>query len=167
MQFRKTVEEDIISIMKIINAAQTYFKEQGIDQWQNGYPNYNSIENDINNGYSYVLDENDKIIGTAAVSFDGEKTYENIYNGAWITNEEYAVVHRIAVDSNYKGQGIASIIIKNIEDLCINKGVHSIKIDTHKENLSMQKLLQKNGFKYCGIIYLEDGNERIAFEKTF
>lgn len=167
MQFRKTVEEDIISIMKIINAAQAYFKEQEIDQWQNGYPNYNSIENDINNGYSYVLDENDKIIGTVAVSFDGEETYENIYNGAWITNEEYAVVHRIAVDSNYKGQGIASIIIKNIEDLCINKGVHSIKIDTHKENLSMQKLLQKNGFKYCGIIYLEDGNERIAFEKIF
>jgi len=109
--------------------------------------------------------DNDKVIGTVAVSFDGEKTYENIYEGEWLSNDKYAVIHRMAVDNNYKGNGISSVMNKNIEEMCLISDVHSIKVDTHKENSSMQKMLKKNGYKYCGIIHLLDGNERIAFEK--
>lgn len=105
------------------------------------------------------------IIGTAAVSFDGEKTYDSIYNGKWLSSGKYAVIHRIAIENSFKGSGLSSELLKNIEKMCLNKDVHSIKVDTHKENISMQKFLQKNGFQYCGTIYLEDGNPRIAFEK--
>jgi hypothetical protein len=31
----------------------------------------------------------------------------------------------------------------------------------------MQNLLIKNGFSKCGIIYLEDGAERLAFQKIY
>lgn len=167
MEFRKAVEKDIESIMKIIIQAQDYFEEKGINQWQNGYPNADVIGDDIAKGYSYTLSKDNEIVGTAAVSFDGERTYDNIYEGKWLSNNEYAVVHRIAVDNNYKGLGLSSQIIKNIEEICIKKGVHSIKVDTHEENLSMQKLLKKNKFEYCGVIYLEDNGRRIAFEKIF
>ncbi|MBE6088669.1 MAG: GNAT family N-acetyltransferase [Clostridium beijerinckii] len=166
MEFRKAVETDINYIMSIIKQAQDYFKEQGIDQWQNNYPNLETIRNDIANKHSYILLKDNNIVATAAVSFDGEKTYNSIYEGEWITNNEYAVIHRIAVDNTYKGLGLSSKIIKNVEELCLSKGVHSIKIDTHEENISMQKLLKKNKFQYCGVIYLEDGNKRIAFERT-
>ncbi|NRT80685.1 GNAT family N-acetyltransferase [Clostridium beijerinckii] len=165
MEFRKAVETDIDDIMNIIKQAQAYFKEQGIDQWQNNYPNSETIRNDIANKHSYILLKDNNIVATAAVSFDGEKTYNSIYEGEWITNNEYAVIHRIAVDNTYKGLGLSSKIIKNVEELCLSKGVHSIKIDTHEENISMQKLLKKNKFQYCGVIYLEDGNKRIAFER--
>lgn len=165
MEFRKAVEEDINIIMNIIKQAQAYFREKEINQWQNNYPNEEIITNDIKNKNSYVLLENDNIIGTVAVTFDGEKNYECIYGGKWISNHEYAVIHRIAVDTKYKGLGLASIIIKNIEEICLNRGIHSIKVDTHQENVSMQKLLQKNKFQHCGIIYLEDKSKRIAFEK--
>ncbi|WP_236897503.1 GNAT family N-acetyltransferase [Clostridium beijerinckii] len=165
MEFRKAVETDIDDIMNIIKQAQAYFKEQGIDQWQNNYPNPETIRNDIVNKHSYILLKDNNIVATAAVSFDGEKTYNSIYEGEWITNNEYAVIHRIAVDNTYKGLGLSSKIIKNVEELCLSKGVHSIKIDTHEENMSMQKLLKKNKFQYCGVIYLEDGNKRIAFER--
>jgi Acetyltransferases len=166
MIFRKTVKTDINDVMNIISQAQAYFKEQGIDQWQNNYPNIETIKNDITNNHSYVLIKESNIVATAAVSFDGEKTYNTIYEGQWVSNNEFAVIHRIAVHSKYKGLGLSSEIIKNVEELCLNKGVYSIKVDTHEENLSMQKLLKKNDFMYCGIIYLEDGNKRIAFEKT-
>lgn len=165
MEFRKTVKTDIESIMKIIKQAQAYFKEKGINQWQNGYPNVDVISNDIAQGNSYVFMKDNDIVGTAAVSFDGEKTYENIYEGKWISNDKYAVVHRIAIENSCKGAGVSSEIIKNVEELCIKKGINSIKVDTHEENLSMQKLLGKNKFEYCGIIYLDDGCKRIAFEK--
>ncbi len=166
MEFRKAVQTDIKTIMNIIKQAQAYFKDQGIDQWQNHYPNRDTIHQDITNGNSYILLQNHQIVATSAISFDEESTYRSIYEGSWITSSDYAVVHRIAVDNNYKGLGLASEILRQVELLCLNKAVHSIRIDTHKQNLSMQKLLHKNHFKYCGIIYLEDGSPRIAFEKV-
>ncbi|SHJ71024.1 GNAT family N-acetyltransferase [Tepidibacter formicigenes] len=165
MEFRKAVETDINDIMNIIKQAQVYFKEHGINQWQDNYPNVETISSDIANKNSYVLIRDNNIVATVAVCFDGEKTYDSIYEGEWISNNEYAVIHRIAVNKNYKGLGVASEIIKNVEQLCLNKGVHSIKVDTHEENISMQKLLEKNKFQYCGIIYLEDRSKRVAFEK--
>lgn len=165
MKFRKTTEKDINDVMKIIKQAQEYFKENNINQWQNNYPNFETIKTDIINGYSYVLLDNNTIVATAAISFDGEITYKNIYNGNWLSNDKYAVIHRVAVDSNLKGLGLSSEILKNVEKMCLEKNIHSIKIDTHEENLSMQKLLQKNNFQYCGVIYLEDKSRRIAFEK--
>jgi uncharacterized protein YqgV (UPF0045/DUF77 family) len=165
MEFRKTVEADIDSIMKIIKQAQDYFKEKGINQWQNNYPNVEVISNDVAEKNSYVLVQNNDIVATAVVSFNGERTYESIYEGKWISNKEYAVVHRIAVNNNHKGLGLLSKIIKNVEEVCIEKGVSSIKVDTHEQNLSMQKLLRKNKFEHCGIIYLDDNSPRIAFEK--
>jgi ribosomal protein S18 acetylase RimI-like enzyme len=166
MEFRKAVEADANSVMNIIKQAQVYFNEHGINQWQDNYPNFETVKNDISNKNGYVLLKDNNVVGTVVVIYEGDKNYESIFNGEWISNDEYAVIHRIAIDSKYKGLGLSSVIIRNIEEICLNKGVHSIKVDTHKENISMQKLLQKNGFQYCGIIYLEDKSKRIAFEKT-
>lgn len=165
MIFRKAVKADIDNIMSIIKQAQAYFKVQGIDQWQNNYPNDETISKDIANEYGYVLVIDGKIVGTTAVSFDGEKTYDRIYNGQWLSDRSYAVIHRMAVDEDFKGQGLSSLMVKKIEALSLENKIHSIKVDTHEKNLPMQRTLQKNGFQYCGIIYLEDKSKRIAFEK--
>lgn len=167
MEFRKAAEADANSIMNIIGQAQDYLREHGINQWQNNYPNLETIKNDISNQNGYVLLKDHRIIGTVTVIFGAEKSYETIYDGKWLSNRRYAVIHRIAVDSDHKGLGLSSVIIKNIEDICLKMGVLSIRVDTHRENISMQKMLQKNGFQYCGIIYLQDNAERIAFEKLF
>lgn len=165
MNFRKAVKSDIKEIMGIISQAQIYFKECNIDQWQDNYPNSETIKEDMLNKHSYVLLKSDKIVATVSASFQGEKTYDAIYNGQWISNYEYVVMHRLAVHEKYKGLGLSNKIIKNIEKIALGKNIHSIKVDTHKDNISMKKVLIKNNFKYCGIIYLEDGSERIAFEK--
>lgn len=167
MILKKSVKSDIPRIMDIIKQAQAYFKEQNIDQWQNGYPNEEVINNDIEKEQSYIMIKDNEILATTVISFQKELSYKNIVNGKWLTNEDYGVIHRIAVDNNYKGLGISNKIIKCAEEICLEKGIHSIKVDTHEKNISMQNLLKKNGFKYCGIIYLADGAERIAFEKTF
>lgn len=165
MQFRKSRVEDVSCIMSIINQAQYYLKSQNIDQWQNNYPDAETIHSDIKDEVSYVLVARDNIISTVVVSFEAEKTYEAIYNGRWLSDDKYAVLHRMAVEERYKGLGLAGEIINNIEEICLEKGVFSIRIDTHEENLSMQKFLKKNKFQYCGLIYLEDNSKRLAFEK--
>ena len=81
MKFRKTTVEDINNVMKIINEAKEYFRKNRVDQWQNGYPNSDTIYNDIKKNSSYVLESENKILATAMVSFEEDKTYKKIYNG--------------------------------------------------------------------------------------
>ena len=109
--------------------------------------------------------DNNNIIATTVISFAKEKSYENILEGKWITNDDYGVIHRIAVDNTQKGKGLSHKIIKYAEEVCKQNDIHSIKVDTHEQNIPMQNLLKKNGFEYCGIVYLEDGGKRVAFEK--
>ncbi len=165
MNLEKSTRTDLEDIMNIIKFAQNDFKKKGIDQWQNNYPNIEVIEKDIDSDYSYVLKKGGKILGTTALIFDGEKTYDRIYDGQWLTSGDYAVIHRIAIDFNYRGTGLASKFLKEIEKLCIEKKVYSIRVDTHRNNIAMTKLLLKNGYKRCGKIYLDDKSERIAYEK--
>ncbi|MFR5266086.1 GNAT family N-acetyltransferase [Clostridium sp.] len=167
MEFRKSAIKDIDEIMKIINEAKLYFKENNINQWQDGYPDKEVILNDIKNEESFVVINDNKVIGTVVISFKGEKTYNKIYEGTWLSNNDYAVIHRIAISNEFKGFGIGKMIIEETQKLAFEKNIRSIKIDTQKDNMSMQKLLIKNNFKYCGLIYLEDGSERVAFEKLF
>lgn len=174
MEFIKTKNENIDDIMRIISNAQKSMKELGIDQWQDGYPDRDTFLSDIEASGSYVVTDGDAIIGTAFISFDGEPTYNKIYDGSWLPyaeakaqaqNEKYAVIHRIAVDTSEKRKGIASFIISRAEKMCVENNIRSIKIDTHEDNFPMQNMLKKNGFHHCGTIYLKNGYKRIAFEK--
>ncbi|HEX2946649.1 MAG TPA: GNAT family N-acetyltransferase [Clostridia bacterium] len=165
MEFLKASEADAGRIMEIIGQSQAYLKQQGVNQWQNNYPNIGTVLNDIHNEECCVLLDNGRIVGTVTVIFGGEKTYSKIYDGEWLSSNEYATIHRIAVDPGYKGRGLAAEIIEKIEAMCRTKGIGSIRVDTHRQNESMKRMLHKNGFTYCGIIYVADNSERVAFEK--
>ena len=166
MEFRQAKISDLDQIVEIIELSKKYLKETKVDQWQDGYPGKEDLRRDIESGNSYVLTNKGEIVATTVISLEGESTYNSIFNGEWITNEEYIVMHRVAVHDKYKGKGIFKELIKEAESLALNKGIFSIKIDTHRDNISMQRAVVKNNFKRCGIIYLEDGSERIAFEKA-
>lgn len=165
-EFRRAKNSDVPRIMEIIGQAQAYFKEHGINQWQNGYPSAETIRRDILNHNGYVLVKDGLIVATVTVSFGGEETYSKIYDGKWMTDQAYAVIHRLAVDNHYKGNGLASAVLADIEKMCLGRRVRSIRVDTHRDNKSMQRMLEKNCFAYCGIIFLADGSKRMAFEKT-
>ena len=165
MEFRKAEISEVAEIMDIIKEAQDYFESKGINQWQNNYPDLRVINDDIIKGNSFVLLKDNRIIAITAVFFFEERTYRKIYNGQWLSDKQYAVIHRIAVANEYKRKGAASFILKTVEDMCEKKGVSSIRIDTHHDNIAMQKFVEKKAFKYCGIIFLEDGSKRLAYEK--
>lgn len=165
MEFRKSTLADADEIMKIIKQAQEYLKSQQVMQWQNNYPSIQVVEQDIKDQNGYVIVDDGVVLGTVTVSFDGERTYDKIYEGNWLRDLPFAVVHRIAIHEEYKGKGISSIMMDNIVKMCHDRNVKSIRVDTHEANKSMQKLLQKTGFEYCGIIYLLDGSKRLAYER--
>lgn len=167
MKIRLAEAKDLPKITALYDSAKELLRSRGIDQWQNGYPNAESAAADIRGGESYVLEEEGEVVGTAYIGFGTEPTYDKIVKGAWkCAPERYAFLHRVAVSSAYSGRGLALQFFHEAEKLCREKGVTVLRCDTHRQNLAMQKTLERSGFAYCGIIYLEDGAERFGYEKS-
>lgn len=167
MQFLKANNQDLKTIMVIVHNAQLYLASLGIDQWQNNYPDENVILNDISNDESYLVKNGENTtIATAMFTTRTEPTYVFI-EGNWLTDDDaiYGVIHRMAVGSQYRNLGIAKFIFNQCEELLQQNQIHSMRIDTHQDNKTMQELLKKAGYSYCGIIYLAGGDKRLAFEK--
>jgi len=167
MKFIKTKRKDLLPIMKIIREAQAFLASHKIDQWQNGYPNKDTILEDLINNESYIVTTNDStLIATAMFSTKKEPTYQSI-EGEWITkvNAKYGVIHRMAITNKSRNKGVARFIFEQCEQQLLQQNIYSMRIDTHQENLAMQGLLIKLKYLYCGVIYLDNGDKRLAYEK--
>ena len=159
MDIRQTILEDLDKVMEIYNDARKHMRENGNpNQWGGDYPSNELIMQDIFDKKSYVCVEDNQILAVFYFNIGPDSTYLNIYEGSWINDEPYGVVHRIA--SGNRKKGVASFCL----NWCLDNWPN-IRIDTHEDNIIMQNFLIKNGFNKCGIIYLEDGAERIAYQK--
>lgn len=152
------------SVMTIIGQAKARMGAQHIDQWQDGYPNEESIITDINKKQGHVFLKNRQVVAYAAIVHGKDPYYENI-DGQWLTNDNYITVHRIAIHNDFLHRGYADHIIRYAEKYAKKQGIPSFRIDTHHDNLFMRNLIRNNGFTYCGIVQVRDG-ERLAYEKA-
>ena len=146
-------------ILEIYENARDFMARSGNpDQWGRAYPPEEMIRQDILTGKSYVNLKDGKLCAVFYFAVENDPTYGYI-DGAWLNDAPYGVIHRIAVGES--GRGVAAECFRFAETLCDN-----LRIDTHENNIPMQRCLLKNGFIRCGTIYLEDGNPRIAYQKV-
>ncbi len=164
MLFRKANKDDVSQIWQIIKYAIQKRKEEGSNQWQDGYPNPIVIENDIQNNYGHVITENEVVIGYCALLINNEPEYENII-GKWLTNSDFVVFHRVAIHEDYLAKGYAKKMMEAIENFALENKIFSIKADTNFDNLPMLSLFEKMNYQYCGEVYFR-GSPRKAFEKV-
>lgn len=160
MNIRRAECSDIDEIMSLYSMAREFMKASGNpDQWKDNYPSRELIESDVKTGSLYIGTRNGEILAVFFFVTGLDRTYKKIYDGQWMDdNDEYGTIHRVAVKVH--GEGIADEIYRFCSELS-----RSIRIDTHKDNKPMQRSLKKNGFKKCGIIHLENGDERIAYQR--
>ncbi len=158
MQIRKATIDDLDVIMSIYKDAQDFMIESGNpNQWGHFYPSEDLVREDISKGISYVICDRDNPHGVFVLIDGLEPTYQYIENGSWINEEPYITLHRIASDGKLHGIFKSAIdYSKSISD--------NIRIDTHSNNVIMQKQIEKNGFRKCGTIYVRDGSPRIAYQ---
>ena len=158
---RKSTLADLPTILNLRDQAREIMRSYGnIFQWPDGYPRDDMFLKDIELGGSHVmLNEEGTIVGTFALLPSPEVTYNVIYDGQWLDDEPYHVIHRIA--STPESHGILDTLL----DYCESR-VANIRIDTHEANIIMRKGLERHGYQYCGIIHLLNGDERLAFQKN-
>lgn len=162
MNFREAKKEDIESILEVISHAKEYMKRNNSTQWNENYPNKETIINDIENSIGYVLIVENLIRGYMVVDFSDDEIYKNI-KGKWKTFGNYASIHRCAIHKELRGQGYGSELFKFAEKLALSKNIRSVRVDTAPENETMKHLFNKNGYEYCGTVFID--GEKIAYEK--
>ena len=161
MEIRLAFPNEVDAIMQVIEEAKKCLADTGSTQWQNGYPNTNTIIEDIISGQAYVALEEGELLAYAAVTKSPEKAYEAIYDGNWEGKEtEYLVFHRIAVASDVQGQGVAQTFL---EGLIEGFDYLDFRSDTHAKNKAMQHIFEKLGFKQVGKVPVD--GERLAYQK--
>lgn len=158
-QVRNAVPEDLSRILEIYAYARTFMARTGNpNQWGKTHPPRAQLQEDIRVGQLYVVEKERKIHGVFAYLTGEDPTYGYIEEGSWISDSPYGTIHRVAADGS---GGVFSAVM----EYALSRNPH-VRIDTHRDNHVMQHVVAKHGFRRCGIIYLENGDPRIAYEKV-
>jgi putative nucleotidyltransferase with HDIG domain len=163
---RYATPEDLDAIEVILNGGREYLRRQGLTQWQNGSgPTREIAAQDIARSEGFVF-ENGSVQGYAALSSGVDDVYTGIYDGAWHENSQiYISIHRVALSESIRGKGQGRAFMDELIAEALREGFHDIRIDTHRDNEIMRRVITDAGFTYRGKVMFpfEDG-ERLAYQ---
>ena len=164
---RPAEARDRDAILAVVAHARAAIRALGIDQWQDGYPEPEVIEGDIALGIGYIFEIGGHVAGYLALADAPEAVYADI-DGAWQCSGPYLTVHRMCIDDGFRGTGLSAQMLALAEDMARAGRLSSVRADTHRGNIVMQRLLEKRGFARCGTVVYEvtAGDPiRVAYEK--
>lgn len=168
MIYRLASSADLKRLTELAEQAIAGFRERGIDQWQKGEPNEQELAAGIERQIIHVIEDEGEIIAMITVVDGPDESYEQL-NGVWPNDEPYCAFHRVCVEETRKGQGIAGKLFAFSEEYGRSLGYRNVRIDTHSDNHSMQRALEKHGFIPCGTLTLLTGADagalRIGYHK--
>lgn len=160
---RKAEMLDLCAAKRVYKIAREEMKRTGNEsQWGDSYPSEDIMKDDIKREQLYLGEDDGAIYFIFMLTDEKEEEYARIYDGSWLNDEPYITLHRVASDGRIKG------VFNRIFDFALQKmdelGIFNIRIDTHEDNLTMQAILKKHGFKKCGLVNFKYGGERIAYQ---
>jgi len=161
----KAIPTQADTAYSFIDEARKHQREQGFVQWTDSSPNIETVRCDIALGRGYLLMYENEPAGYLCIDFNGEPVYDRL-EGKWKSDLKYAAVHRVALGDSVRGRGISREMFRLVRELCVQNGIHSIRIDTHEDNKKMQHVLEREGFQYCGTVMYDIGL-RLAYELVF
>lgn len=156
-EIRKATARDLPVVLRLYANARRFMAENGNpNQWGKINPPRETLEADMEKGELYVACSGEDIKGVFAFILGGDPTYGYI-EGEWKCSSPYGTLHRVASDGS---GGILAAAVNFAWNV-----IPHLRIDTHRDNRPMQRAIQRAGFSYCGVIYLENGDPRLAYEK--
>lgn len=157
---RRAVATDLPALLHIFSTARQFMASNGNPtQWVDGYPQASFMAEEIGRGHCYVCLSDSRIVGTFCLVPCPDPTYSEIYNGHWLNDKPYQVIHRLASDGTVRG------IAKACIDWCATR-CPNLRLDTHADNHLMQSLAEKYGFERVGNIRVANCSWRIAYHRT-
>lgn len=150
---------DLDHIMEMVDHSRSIMRANGNNSQWGGYPGRDLIGNDIATGIGHVMTEGSRVVGYFAMLTQPEPTYEYIEDGLWLDDTTpYVTLHRLACVPGV--QGIARCAFEWGE-----AHAPSVRVDTHLDNHIMLHIINGRGYTRCGVVYMQDGSPREAFQK--
>ncbi len=137
--------------MGLLRRVIPLMQAAGNRQWDEGYPNAAVFESDIAQGQLWVAEVDGAVAGVAAVTPDQTPEYAQV---GWDVEELAVVVHRLAVDPQFRGVGVAVALMRKAEEVAVERGIPVLRVDTNTQNEATQRLLPKLGYELAGEIGL-------------
>lgn len=184
MIFRQATTADIDAVMAVIEDGRMALANLGLDQWQGAEPSRETIASDIACGYSYLVanDADNTVLATVCFWDCGEPDYDRVVSGSWLTDSPnsletalksdapitYVALHRLASSASSRRKGVASFMIRSCFDLARERGLESVRADTHAGNIPMQRTFEKLGMARCCEVHITNPTEatklRVGYE---
>ncbi len=150
---------DLDHIMEMVDHSRSIMRANGNNSQWGGYPGRDLIGNDIATGIGHVMTEGSRVVGYFAMLTQPEPTYEYIEDGLWLDDTTpYVTLHRLACVPGVNG--IARCAFEWGE-----AHAPSVRVDTHLDNHIMLHIINGRGYTRCGVVYMQDGSPREAFQK--
>ncbi|MBK0348265.1 N-acetyltransferase [Aerococcaceae bacterium zg-ZJ1578] len=159
MNIRPTRVEEIEQLRALFEQGRLYQVATGNEnQWVKGYPSVDLLREDMAQKGSYVVEVNREIVGSFFLLRTPDPTYAVIEQGQWLNDASYVTIHRLVTVPN---KGIGKAILQ-----WVMAQYDNVRIDTHEQNSPMRHVVESLGFQHCGIIYLANGDPRVAYHWT-
>ena len=137
---RAATEDDLPAILAIAQQARNYLRRHRVDQWQGAYPNEETFRADIAAGTCHVLTYQGTVAAMFTLAFTPEPAYDALTDGRWRSDRDHAaVLHRNAVSADFRGTGMADLLMQEVERLARESGAHAVRVDTHRHNGAQKK----------------------------
>lgn len=164
MDLRPATSTDIPAVMALVRRVVPLMRATGNLQWDDHYPNPSVFERDINLRQLWLAEIDSQIAGVAAITEDQEPEYATV---GWDIEERAIVVHRLAVDPDFQGKGVAGVLMLQAEKVATERGISVLRVDTNTNNAVTQKLFPKLGYTLSGEILLNyrPGLRFLGYEK--
>jgi ribosomal protein S18 acetylase RimI-like enzyme len=164
MQIRLATQHDLPALMSLVRRVVPLMRATGNLQWDETYPNDAVFQRDIDLNQLWIAEVNGSIAGVAAITMDQEPDYSQV---GWDIDEPAIVVHRLAVDPAFRGQGAAGALMQRAEEVAVERGITALRVDTNTNNEATQRLFPKLGYLLAGEISLEfrPGLRFLCYEK--
>ena len=161
---RRATLFEIPELMLLLCKVVPLMRAAGNLQWDDAYPNSDVFLEDIQKRQLWVADVEGILAAVAAITTDQSPEYAEV---GWDVSETAIVVHRLAVDPDFRGFGIATLLMEEAEALACEQGIGVLRVDTSKQNEAAQRLFPKLGYIFAGEIGLafRPGLRVLCYEK--
>lgn len=160
---RPVQKEDFSDVLTILKEGRDFQRKQGFFQWDDQFPDSAAVWKEIAGHKGYLLIVQGMKAGYVLIE-DQEPAYRQP-TACWQTAEPAAIFHRVALGKNFQGRGLGRLFLQACEQEAVRKHARSVRIDTHCDNLRMQHLLKKCGYRACGYVQYPFGS-RLVYEKV-
>jgi len=164
MRIRLAEQEDVATVIELLRRVVPSMRAAGNLQWDENYPTAAVFEHDVEQRQLWVAEIDGIFAGMVSLTTGREPDYGH---AGWDAEETGVMVHRLAVDPQFRGAGVALALMQKAEEVAAERGIPAVRTDTSAENEAAQKLFLKLGYGKTGEISLSfrPGLRVICYEK--